>query len=179
MAAPSLAVETGVRRWWVLVLIGLVSIAAGVVALAYTGLTLLVVGLIFGINLLVYGTLTLITAFEPGESGGESALHVFAGIIGLLAGLICVVHPGTSVLVIVIVMGFWFILVGALDIARAVQVRQHRVLYFLLGLVAIAAGIIVLGNPDIGLETLALLVGIGFLVRGTLAVIAGWALKKA
>ena len=42
-------------------------------------------------------------------------------------------------------------------------------------MVSIAAGVIIVANPDIGLTTLALLAGIGFIVRGTVEVMAaGW-----
>ena len=42
----------------------------------------------------------------------------------------------------------------------------------MLGVVSIAAGVIIVANPDIGLTTLALLAGIGFIVRGTVEVMA-------
>jgi uncharacterized membrane protein HdeD (DUF308 family) len=41
-----------------------------------------------------------------------------------------------------------------------------------LGVVSIAAGIVIVGDPDIGLTTLALLAGIAFIVRGTLELMA-------
>jgi uncharacterized membrane protein HdeD (DUF308 family) len=47
----------------------------------------------------------------------------------------------------------------------------------LLGVVTIVAGMIILANPDIGLTTLALLVGIRFLVRGTLEIVVGFTLR--
>ena len=37
-------------KWWVPALIGVLSIAVGILALAYEGITLLALGLIFGIN---------------------------------------------------------------------------------------------------------------------------------
>ena len=108
-----------------------------------------------------------------------AALQMFAGFISLLAGLLCVVHPGLSVLTVLLVMGFWFVLIGASDLTQAIHHRRNRLIMALLGFAGIAAGIIVVANPDIGLNTLALLVGIGFLVRGVLAVAAGWQLKNA
>jgi uncharacterized membrane protein HdeD (DUF308 family) len=40
-----------------------------------------------------------------------------------------------------------------------------------------AGGLRSLANPDIGLTTLALLVGIGLLVRGTLEIVVGFTLR--
>ena len=47
------------------------------------------------------------------------------------------------------------------------------IISIILGVVSIAAGVIIVANPDIGLTTLALLAGIGFIVRGTVEVMAG------
>jgi uncharacterized membrane protein HdeD (DUF308 family) len=60
---------------------------------------------------------------------------------------------------------------------RAMATSQDRTLITVLGLVSVAAGVIILGNPDIGLTTLALLVGIGLLVRGTMEIIVGFTLR--
>jgi uncharacterized membrane protein HdeD (DUF308 family) len=42
----------------------------------------------------------------------------------------------------------------------------------LLGVISIAAGIIIVGDPDIGLTTLALIAGISFIVRGSVELMA-------
>ena len=47
----------------------------------------------------------------------------------------------------------------------------------MLGALSVVAGVIILANPDIGLTTLALLVGIGLLVRGTLEIVVGFTLR--
>jgi uncharacterized membrane protein HdeD (DUF308 family) len=47
----------------------------------------------------------------------------------------------------------------------------------LLGVVSIVAGVIILAHRDIGLTTLALLVSIGLLVRGTLEIVVGFTLR--
>jgi hypothetical protein len=55
------------KKWWVVGLLGLISIIAGVLALAYPDITLLVLGLIVGINLVLIGAIwvALATVEEP------------------------------------------------------------------------------------------------------------------
>ena len=45
-------------------------------------------------------------------------------------------------------------------------------------MVSIAAGVIILGDPDIGLRTLAILAGILFIVRGVFEMAVGWELRR-
>jgi uncharacterized membrane protein HdeD (DUF308 family) len=165
-------VSTEHGKWWVVGLLGLLSIAAGVLALAYPDITLLVLGLVVGINLVIIGAVWVALATIQNQTAGGRTLRFFVGFLATLAGLICLVRPGAGVLTLLIALSFWFILTGMADLARALDEKDHRVIAGVLGVVSIAAGVIIVANPDIGLATLALLAGIGFIVRGTVEVMA-------
>jgi uncharacterized membrane protein HdeD (DUF308 family) len=166
------------RHWWALVLLGVVQIAAGVLAIAYPDLTLLVLALIFGINVLFAGIVLVVVGTDE-ESEGSRVLRVVTGFLAALAGLILIVHPGQSLLVLLLAVAFFFVLLGIGDLSRAVHQKEGRFLSALLGLLTIAAGVILVADPDIGLETLALLAGIAFIARGTLELLAGGLLLSA
>jgi uncharacterized membrane protein HdeD (DUF308 family) len=170
-------VERVAEKWWVFIVLGGIAIVAGVVALAYPDITLRALGIILGAYLLVWGIFTLMAAFGPDVPTPLAVLRVLVGFVGLIAGLVCLVRPGASLLALLVAFSFWFILVGISDLMRGMERTTGRFWPVLLGLVSIAAGIVILGNPDIGLTTLALLVGIGLIVRGTLEIVAGFALR--
>jgi uncharacterized membrane protein HdeD (DUF308 family) len=150
----------------------------GILALAYEGITLLALGLIFGINILVYGMFALMAGFEPGAPPSHAVLRTVIGILAILAGLVLIVRPGASVLVLLIAVGFWFILTGVADLVRGITQPSQRFLSIALGVVSIAAGVIILGGPDIGLRTLGILAGILFIVRGVFEMAVGWELRR-
>jgi uncharacterized membrane protein HdeD (DUF308 family) len=168
--------STDLGKWWLIGLLGVLSIVVGVLAIVYPDITLLALGLIVGIYLVIAGASYIgLATVESPTSGGTRVLRMLVGFFSILAGLICLVRPGAGVLALLIALSFWFILTGVADLARALDVREHRVISAILGVVSIAAGVIVVANPDIGLATLALLAGIGFIVRGTVEVMAaGW-----
>jgi uncharacterized membrane protein HdeD (DUF308 family) len=168
--------STDLGKWWLVGLLGVLSIAVGVLAIVYPNITLLALGLIVGIYLIIAGSAYIgLATVESQTSGGGRVLRFIVGFLSILAGLICLVRPGAGVLALLITLSFWFILTGVADLARAIDIRENRVISIILGVVSIAAGVIVVANPDIGLTTLALLAGIGFLVRGTVEVMAaGW-----
>jgi uncharacterized membrane protein HdeD (DUF308 family) len=93
-------------------------------------------------------------------------------------GLVCLVRPGAGVLTLLIALSFWFIITGVADLARALDERENRVIAAILGVIGIAAGVIIVANPDIGLTTLALLAGIAFIVRGTVELMAGFYMRS-
>jgi len=166
-------------RWWVLVLLGIISIAAGALAIAYPDITLRVLGLLVGIYLLIAGAVWIMLAVDEEGSTGAHVLRLILGILATLAGLICVVRPGASVLVVLLAVAYWFILVGIADLTRAVLEPSGRWLSALFGLLGIAIGVILVADPDVGVNTIALIVGIGFAIRGLLEITAGWLLKTA
>ncbi len=165
--------------WWVMALLGVLSIVTGVLALAYPDITLLVLGLVLGVNLLLAGCLGVMVAVgDESAGGGIRALQMIVGFLAVLAGLVCLVRPGASVLALLLAVSFWFVTIGIADLARAFVEPQGRVLSALLGVVGIAVGVVLVADPDIGLETLALLAGIGFIVRGVVEVAVALSLRR-
>jgi uncharacterized membrane protein HdeD (DUF308 family) len=164
--------STDLGKWWLVGLLGLLSIAVGVLAIVYPDITLLALGLIVGVYLVIAGATYIALSTLENQTATGRVLRLLVGFLSTLAGLICLVRPGAGVLALLIALSFWFILTGVADLARALDMREHRVIAGLLGVVSIAAGVIIVANPDIGLATLALLAGIGFIVRGTVEVMA-------
>jgi uncharacterized membrane protein HdeD (DUF308 family) len=165
-------------RWWVLVLVGVLSIIVGFVAVVLPGPTLLVVGILFGANLMIWGIFMLVMAFGEHPGAAHTLLRVIVGILGVLAGLVCLVHPGTGVLAVLLATSFWFILTGIADLVGGIHRAEGRWLSIILGVVGIVAGIVIVANPAVGLTTLVLLVGIGFMAHGIVEVAAGLALRR-
>jgi uncharacterized membrane protein HdeD (DUF308 family) len=165
-------VSSDLRKWWLVAILGALSIAVGVLAVAYPDITLLALGLFAGIYLVVAGGVYISLATTEVFSEGGRILRFIVGFLSILAGLVCIVRPGAGVLALLIALSFWFILTGVADLARAFETHEQRVISAILGVLSIAAGVIVVANPDIGLATLALIAGIGFIVRGTVEVAA-------
>lgn len=166
-------------RWWVVAVLGLISIAAGVLAVAYPDITLRVLGIVIGIYLLIAGAVWVTLAVEEEASPGLHVLRMIVGFLALLAGLVCIVRPGASVLAVLLAVAFWFLMVGVADLARAIVEPSGRWLSGIFGVAALAVGIILIADPDIGVNTVALIVGIGFMVRGVIEVIGGLLLRTS
>jgi uncharacterized membrane protein HdeD (DUF308 family) len=164
-------------RWWLVCLLGLISIAAGVLALAYPDITLLALGLFFGITLVLIGATWIVVGVEEDASTGVQILTIIVGTLATLAGLICLVRPGAGVLALLIAVSFWFVLTGISDLTRAIVDPDGRVFSAIIGALGIAVGVVLVADPDIGLNTLALIAGIGFVVRGTIEVALGLYLR--
>ena len=84
------------KEWWLLAVLGVVSLVCGVLAIVYPDVTLLAVGIIFGFYLLMAGVFELVEAVVGDPA--SRALSAIVGIVALIAGLICLRRPGDSLL---------------------------------------------------------------------------------
>jgi uncharacterized membrane protein HdeD (DUF308 family) len=163
----------------VLIGAGIVSIIAGLLAIAFPDITLLALALFAGINLIVLSALTLVDAFSKDVDGAARAVSAVLGVLGLIAGLVILRRPGESLLVLILVIGIWLVVSGTISFLRSLDGVAGRGLEMLGAVCEIVLGILILSLPDLSLRTVAILAGISFIVRGALAVYAGWQLRKA
>jgi len=164
------------KEWWLLAILGVVSLAAGVLAIVYPDITLLVIGITFGCYLLLGGIVELVEAVV-GDTASR-ALSAIVGVLGLLAGLICLRRPGESLLAIVVVLGAYLVVSGGLRLVGAFDAVEGRGLAALSAILDIVLGILILALPKLSLATLAVLFGISLISRGAVACVAAYQLRK-
>ena len=163
----------------VVVVVGVLSIVAGILAIVYPDLTLLALALIAGINLLLLGALGLVESITSDEVDGSArVLSGVLGLLGVIAGLVVMRRPGESLLAIILILGVWFVVSGLVDLIRAIATSGERAFRLLVAVVDLVLGGLILTLPDLTLTTMALLAGFAFIVRGVFAVIVGLRLRK-
>jgi uncharacterized membrane protein HdeD (DUF308 family) len=165
-----------------LYVLGTIDVIAGLIALIWPSATITVLALIFGIMLLLGGVMVILVGSlgrRDGGGGGGGVLTWVVGIVAVVAGLICIIHPGVGVWAIALGCSLWFLLTGIGSLLVAAASPAHRILFIILGVLSIAAAIILLVNPDEALATVAIVAGIAFLIRGIGELVIGWQLRKA
>ena len=158
---------------------GVIGTIAGILALVYPDITLLALALIAGINLLLLGVMSLVDAFSGDGDTPTRVLAAVLGLLGIMAGLVVMRRPGDSLLAVLMVLGIWLVVTGIVDFIRAFANVEFRALRLLTALVDVVLGGLILALPDESLGTLALLIGIAFMVRGVISVVRGVQLRKA
>lgn len=167
---PSIA-----KNWWLFVVLGVASLAAGIAMIAWPGLTLLALGLLAGAYLIVTALMEVIDAVTGDAT--SRALSAIIGVIALIAGVICIRRPGESLLAIVIVLGVYLIAEGVIRIMLAFTAAGRRWWSVALGALDVIVGVLIMAWPGIGLVTLAVFFAVTMIVRGIFAIVAGFKLR--
>jgi uncharacterized membrane protein HdeD (DUF308 family) len=155
------------RSWGWVLLGGLISIALGVIVMAWPDRTLLVLVVIAGIQLLVAGVFRML--FALGERSGEGTWVLFLiGVLGIIAGTFVMRQPSRTIQVFVVVVGLYWLLSGLIDIYQGIRDRNPDYAFVGIagGVVTALGGVILLLWPDVTLLVLAVIVGLTLIVTG-------------
>ena len=74
------------KNWWLFVVLGVICVGTGIAAMVWPDITLLTLGILFGIFLMIAAIMEIFDAIL-GDPGGR-ALSALLGVITLIAGLI-------------------------------------------------------------------------------------------
>jgi uncharacterized membrane protein HdeD (DUF308 family) len=116
------------HRIW-LGIAGLLFIVIGVVLIRHLHLTRSLIGLIVGITWIVQGLAALIGGIGGGVREGRAWWIVF-GLVSLIAGIVVAATPASSLTVLAVLLGIWFIIMGIFEIIGGFILRHavHRAL---------------------------------------------------
>ena len=164
-----------------MILLGVLAIIAGIVALAWPGVTVLALVIIFAVYAFSDAVLQGARAFSS-DGAGPVIGHLLLGLIDVAAGVAAIAWPRPTALVLVLVVGVWAVVGGIAEFAFAFAAGETagtRALFLLAGLVSIAFGVVLFARPNIGAVTLALLFGLFALFYGISQIAAGVQLRSA
>jgi uncharacterized membrane protein HdeD (DUF308 family) len=162
--------------WWLFVLFGVVTLGVGVFFVVSPHETLSTFTVIAGIFLLVDGVLAIFASIFAGGDG--RGLLALIGVLSALAGLVLIKKPFDTLVVFTLIVGAWFVVAGIVRFVTALASPEGRGGNIVTATLDVIAGIVILSWPDLGLSTLAVIIGIVLILRGVLFILSGWQLHK-
>ncbi|OWW18470.1 HdeD family acid-resistance protein [Noviherbaspirillum denitrificans] len=109
--------------WWLPLMVGLVSIGAGVVATIHPGLTAMVLVLVVGANALITGVLDIATAVRLRKTIRNEGLLILNGVASIAFGVLVFLFPDAGALALVWLISFYASFSGILLLAFAFRLR--------------------------------------------------------
>ena len=160
-------------NWWALAVRGVAAVLIGLVALAWPGLTLAVLIILYGAFAVVDGGFAIVAGLR-GTGGTRRWLLLAEGVLGLLAGLVALFWPGLTAVVVLYVFSFWAIFGGLLRILGAILLRReinNMWTMALGGALWVLLGIVLAILPGAGLLAVAWVIGVLTLAMGVTLII--------
>jgi len=164
-----------------LILLGVLAIIAGILALAWPGVTVLALVILFAVYAFIDAGLQAMRAFSSGSAGPVFG-HLLLGLVDVAAGVVALTWPGPTALVLVLIVAIWAFTGGFFEIFaafRSGEAAGTRALFILGGLVSISFGVVLFARPGVGAVTLALLFGLYSLIYGISQITLGIQLRQS
>ena len=105
-------------------LLGLVDLAAGIIALAWPGPTALVLVLIVGVWAVIAGLVEIAAAFASGEAAGTRAMYILGGLATIAFGVVLCVRPGIGAVTLALLFGLFNLIYGTWTLAQGIELRR-------------------------------------------------------
>ena len=106
------------------VIAGLVSIAAGILLIAWPSPGLTALGIILGAWLVVAGTVAVSGALAASRMLPNWWLLLLLGLVEIALGVIAIANPGATLAALVTVGGIWAVAIGVTRIVLAFEVKR-------------------------------------------------------
>jgi len=122
----ALLMAIGEKKWYAYLLLGVISLAAGVIAIVRPGATALALLFVIGVWALVKGVMEIITAIQiRKEVEGEWALAL-GGVFSILFGLFVLVRPGGGALAVLWLIALYAFAIGITQLMVGFKLRRLK-----------------------------------------------------
>lgn len=168
------------QLWGLLVAEGVVAILAGLALLLWPGATLVILIVLFGVFVLVWGIVELVKSLLSIGKIGTWWIQLIFSLLVIGLGVFLLRNVGITIAVFILLIGFTFIARGLMDIligffSKEKEVRENRILFFVMGIIGIVAGVLVFAQPVSSGLVFIWVVGLYAILQGALTL--AYALK--
>jgi uncharacterized membrane protein HdeD (DUF308 family) len=162
--------------WWLFLVVGILWILFGMFVLSYNVGSLLALAVLAGVSFLMTGITQVMAA---GRVKDWRWLYLVGGVLSILAGILAFVWPGRTLLVLSVILAWFLVFKGIVDIvgALAAHGRPYWWLGLILGILELLLGIWAAGYPGRSLFVFVNLVGVYAIFYGFTEVFAAFDLR--
>ncbi len=173
--------DVAARQWWVLVLQGILGIAFAILVLVFPAIALTTLAFVFAAWAIVSGISHIVQGWRVAEHRGRSWPFAVIGVLGIVAGVLAALIPGITILGLILLLGWWLVLQGVMEIYAAWRIRKEVTGEWILALIGVLrtiAGIVILVMPIVGAILTVTLMAVWAFLGGLAALSLGWRLRR-
>lgn len=172
-----------VRRWWLLLVLGVLTFAAGITVFCFPAESYLALSVLFGVLLLLSGASELVVSLGSRNYFMMRGYSVIGAILDLLLGIFLCFYPQVTLVVLPVVLGIWllyhsFIIIGFGGDLASFRLPGSGWTVFG-GVMMLVLGLLMVIMPlTVGVTALAAVTGTAFVLTGMLIVALSLKLRK-
>lgn len=112
--------------WWAMLLVGLLSLVAGVVAFVWPGITAEILLMLMAVWAIARGIFEIVAAIRLRKVLENEWLLALAGVVSIVFGLMLIARPAAGLLAMIWLIGAFAVLFGIVAIMLSLKLRSLR-----------------------------------------------------
>jgi uncharacterized membrane protein HdeD (DUF308 family) len=160
--------------WWMFLISGILWLLLGFVVLSLRPASISVTVILIAVAFWL-GGVTLF-ALAAVSQGGWRVMTIIGGIVAIAAGVVALVWPEPTIIVISVFVAWYLLFRGIFDVAVSLSHTHIKGWWMglIAGIIAIALGGWAVGNPDRSVLLLLSIIGIWSIFKGTADLVAAF-----
>ncbi|MBK8550431.1 MAG: DUF308 domain-containing protein [Ignavibacteria bacterium] len=166
------------KKWWLLLLRGILALIFGFIAIFSPGMVLVTLLFYFGFVALFSGLFLVIEGIAI--KSDDRGMRILEGVLSILFGLLFIFITGFVFSFVMYFIAFWAIIGGIMQIIYAIKLRKeisNEWLAILNGVITLIFGILVLTNILAGASALIMVFGFFAIISGILMIMLSFKVK--
>ncbi|EQA44481.1 PF03729 repeat protein [Leptospira broomii serovar Hurstbridge str. 5399] len=171
------------KHWWIHVIVGILWIGVGIVTLFFPIQSYFGLSMAFSMILAMTGLFQISFAISNRNRFSGWGWSLALGILDIIVGSVLLFHPEITAITLPFILGFWLVFRGVTLISFALEVRSIQsypwgwLLFSGIATILFALGILFF--PLLGMFTILIWAGAGFMIAGFGNMYLGWKEWKA
>jgi uncharacterized membrane protein HdeD (DUF308 family) len=154
---------------------GVLAIAIGAVSVIWPDITVGAFVILFAVYAFIASVMDATRAFSS-DKGGSVVGHLLLSVLSLAAGVVALIWPGPTAVVLTLIVGWWALFTGLVEIAMVFTSGRRageRAWLILSGLLSIVFAAALFIRPDLGALSLATVFGLYSIFYGVTTLVVG------
>jgi uncharacterized membrane protein HdeD (DUF308 family) len=114
------------ERWWQMIVVGIISVTAGVLTFAWPGVTAVALLACIAVWAIVRGIVEIYAAIRLRALIDNEFLLILGGLCSILFGVIMIARPGAGALAVLWIIGLYAIIFGVLTMSLAFKLHSLK-----------------------------------------------------
>lgn len=165
------------KNWYMVLIKGIIMVLLALLIFMSPASALLTYVLYIGIGFIIAGIVRLIQGFTVKGISANWGWIVFEGVMDIFLGYILMAHPGLTVSILPIMIGFWAAFYGIFLVIDAFSGTGGMGIKLISGILIIILANTIIFNPVAFGLTMAIWLGVMLMVVGIYNIIISFSLK--
>lgn len=171
-----------VKHWWLMLVAGVLSLAAGIMVFCKPAGSYMALSIMFGVLMLVTGVAELVTSLTSRNYFMTRGYNVVGGVLDLVLGFFLCLKPQITLVMLPVFLGIWMMFHSFMVISFGGDMNGLRVKgsgwIIAEGIALLLLSLVIMMNPfSFGIASVVILTGIGLILFGAMLVFGSLKLR--